>query len=106
MTSRRETWLLGKTMTCRIDRVLTDKGVTLCISGEITGPEVDTVRTALEQEDKAVVVDLQHVLLVDGQAAKFLALCEMKGIEFKNCPAYIREWVARERAQMKTDRAK
>lgn len=93
-------------MTCRIDRVLTDKGVTLCISGEITGQEVDTVRTALEQEDKAVAVDLQHVLLVDRQAAQFLALCEMKGIELKNRPAYIREWVARERAQMRTDEAK
>jgi hypothetical protein len=93
-------------MTCRIDRVLTDKGVTLCISGEITGQEVDTVRTALEQEDGGVAVDLQHVLLVDRQAAQFLALCEMKGIELKNPPAYIREWVASERAQMRTDEAK
>ena len=90
-------------MTCRIDRVLTDKGVTLCISGEITGHEVDTVRTALEQEDKAVAVDLQHVLLVDSEAAQFLARCELKGIELKSLPAYIREWVARERAQMSTD---
>lgn len=27
----------------------------------------------------------------------FLAECEAEGIELKNCPAYIREWITRER---------
>jgi len=31
--------------------------------------------------------------------AKFLAVSEANGIELRNCPAYIREWVARKRAQ-------
>lgn len=93
-----------KQMTCRIDRVVTDEhGVILHISGQITGQHVDTVRAALEQEDKKVVVDLKEVLLVDGEAVKLLALCEIRGIELRNSPAYIREWVAREKAQMRTD---
>jgi hypothetical protein len=94
-------------MTCRIDRALTtkDKGVVLYISGQITEQHIDTVRAALEQEEKAVAVDLKDVSLVDREAAKFLALCEMKGIELKNSPAYIREWVARERAQIDTDKS-
>jgi Domain of unknown function (DUF4259) len=32
-------------------------------------------------------------------AVKLLAVCETNGTELRNCPAYIREWVSRERAQ-------
>jgi hypothetical protein len=92
-------------MTCKIDRVLTnDSRVVLRISGHITGQDVETVRAALEQEDKAEAVDLRDVLLVDSEGAKCLAHCEMKGIELKNTPAYIREWVAREKADVHADR--
>ena len=93
-------------MTCRIDRVVTDEqGVILRISGRITGQHVDTVRAALEQEDEKVAVDLKEVLLVDGEAVKLLALCEIRGIELRNTPAYIREWIVREKAQMHTEGA-
>ena len=93
-------------MTCRIDRAVTeDHRVILHISGQITGQEVDIVRAALEQEDKKVAVDLKEVLLVDGEAVKLLVLCELTGIELRNAPAYILEWVAREKAQMDTDGA-
>ena len=61
-------------MTCKIDRVLTnDQGVVLRISGHITRQDVETVRALLEQEEKAVGVDLKDVLLVDREAAQFLA---------------------------------
>jgi ABC-type transporter Mla MlaB component len=92
-------------MTCRIDRVVTNHGVILHISGQITGQHVDTVRAALEQEDKKVAVDLKEVLLVDAEAVKLLALCEIRGIELRNSPAYIREWVARVKAQRRTEGA-
>jgi hypothetical protein len=92
-------------MTCRIDRVVTNHGVILHISGQITGQHVDTVRAALEQEGKIVAVDLKEVLLVDGEAVRLLALCEIRGIELRNSPAYIREWVAHEKAQMRTEGA-
>ena len=38
-------------------------------------------------------------LLVDREVVKLLALSEANGIELRNCPAYIREWIAKERAQ-------
>jgi hypothetical protein len=38
------------------------------------------------------------VLLVDREAIKLLAMRESNGVELRNCPAYIREWVTRERA--------
>jgi hypothetical protein len=78
--------------------------VILCISGRITTQNLDMLRDLLTQERGAVAIDLNDVLLVDGEAVKLLALSEAQGVELRNCPAYIREWVTRESAQMKTDR--
>ena len=90
------------TMTCRIDRLLVgEEGVLLSISGRITGQYVDVLRGLLEQERSAVAIDLKGVLLVDREAVQLLALSEAKGIELRNCPGYIREWIARERAKMR-----
>ncbi len=85
-------------MSCRIDRLVIGKElVILRISGRIGGPDVDLLRALLEQETSAVAIDLKEVLLVDREAVKLLALHESDGAELRNCPAYIREWVTRER---------
>jgi ABC-type transporter Mla MlaB component len=86
-------------MTCRIDRVVTRKGLLILhISGQITGKDVDLLRSLLEQEKSVAAIDLKDVLLVDRGAVTLLALSELNGAELRNCPAYIREWVTRERA--------
>jgi hypothetical protein len=85
------------TMSCKIDRVVTDGNlVVLSISGWITGEHVDLLRGLLEHEADAVVVDLRNVPFVDREAVKLLALIEAKGSELRNCPLYVREWVTRE----------
>ena len=83
-------------MTCRVDRVLIEQDVVLRISGRMTGDDLDVLRTALE-EGRVVAIDLTEVALVDRDAVKLLASIEGKGIELRHGPAYIREWVARER---------
>jgi anti-anti-sigma regulatory factor len=89
-------------MSCRIDRVVIgDDRVILHISGQITGQDVDLLRTLLEQERSAVAIDLKDIFLVDREAVKLLALRESNGAELRNCPAYIREWVTRERTRMR-----
>ena len=77
----------------------------LCISGRIARQDVDMLRALLEQERSAVAIDLKDVLLVDRKAVKLLALRESNGAELRNCPAYIREWVTRERADTNADRS-
>jgi hypothetical protein len=52
---------------------------------------------ALETDDHHLVLDLKDVTLVDPDAVKFLARWEAEGIKLQNCPAYIREWIERER---------
>jgi hypothetical protein len=91
-------------MTCRIDRVVSDESpVVLSVSGRITEEHVEMLRSVLEQESSGFAIDLKNVLLVDREAVKLLALHEANGTELRNCPPYVREWVARERAQANTD---
>jgi hypothetical protein len=86
-------------MSCRIDRVASgDNLIVLSVSGQITGQDVDTLRDVLQLEAGALAIDLKNVSLVDREAVQLLALSEDNGTELRNCPAYIREWIARDRA--------
>lgn len=85
-------------MTCRIDRVLLEQGVVLRISGQIAEEDLAVLRTALE-EGRVVALDLTEVELANRDAVTLLARTEGNGIELRHCPAYIREWVTKERGR-------
>lgn len=76
----------------------------LCISGTLTGEHVDTLRNVLRQEAGALAIDLKNVSLVGREAVQLLALIEFNGMELRNCPKYVREWVTREWADMHSER--
>jgi anti-anti-sigma regulatory factor len=85
-------------MSCKIERIVSQGAlVVLRISGRIDGEHVDTLRELIAQEKAGVAIDLTEALLVDREAVRLLAASEANGIELRNCPAYIREWTARER---------
>jgi ABC-type transporter Mla MlaB component len=72
--------------------------IVMTLSGRLN---VDNVRElsaflAAEQPGRAVVLDLKDVVLVDRAAVRFLRVCETDGNVLRNCPPYIREWIARE----------
>lgn len=83
-------------MTCRIDRIPTDQGLVLFISGRLAAEDTEVLRTSLD-ERQVVAIELAEVELVSRDAVKLLAQAEAKGIELRNCPGYIREWVTSER---------
>jgi hypothetical protein len=83
-------------MTCRIDRLSTERGLLLCISGRLTAKDLGVVRTSLH-ERRVVAIELAEVELVDRDAVKLLAQAEAEGIELRSCPAYISEWITKER---------
>jgi len=60
--------------------------------------ELQTLFTA-EADSRRIVLDLRDLTLVDQDAVSFLKRCEADNITLKNCPAYIREWITRERNQ-------
>jgi hypothetical protein len=70
--------------------------VVLRISGRIAANDVDVLRSAIDKERGAITIDLGEVGLVERDAVNLLALSEARGVELRNCPPYIREWIARE----------
>jgi anti-sigma factor RsiW len=84
-------------MTWRIDRLSTEQGLVLYISGRLAAEDLDVVRAALDG-GRAVAIELAEVELVSRDAVKLLAQAEDEGIELRSCPAYIREWMTNERA--------
>jgi hypothetical protein len=49
---------------------------------------------ALESSTRGVILELKDLVLVDRDAVGFLRACGEKGIELRNCPQYIRIWMA------------
>ena len=90
---------------CRVDRLIEPDLAVLRISGRITAQELEVLRAAVEEESGAVVIDLKDVGLIDGDAVRFFASIEANGDVLRNCPAFIREWVNRERAQTRPDQS-
>ena len=93
-------------MTCKIERVLAPGGfVVLRVSGRIDGTHVEMLRELTDKgkTTKGLAIDLTEVTIVSHEAVEVLTLAEARGIELKNCPAYIREWVSRQRERADTE---
>jgi hypothetical protein len=54
-----------------------------------------TVLTLSGYMEAAQVLELKE--LFDRDAVRFLKVCETDGMKLENCPAYVREWIDRER---------
>ena len=87
-------------MSCRIDRFQVEKDfVVLRISGRIAQDDVEILRAAIDQEQGAMVIDLEEISVVDRSAVDLLALSVARGVTLRNCRGYIREWNTREERQ-------
>jgi hypothetical protein len=92
----------------RIQRSEQGEGVRFMLSGRIEAEYLSELRRLVEGEERRrrLTLDLGEVKLVDRDAVTFLAQCEAAGATLENCPAYVREWVARERAEGNNRRCK
>ena len=54
---------------------------------------------AVEPPGRSIVLDLKDLVLVDRETVSFLRRCESQGIVLRNCPPYIRSWMAGGEAQ-------
>jgi hypothetical protein len=93
-------------MSFRIERLVGGEyTVVFRVSGRMQAEHLDTLRDLLRREKGKVILDLREITLVDREAVTFLAFSEANEVELKNCSAYIREWVDRERSRRDGDRA-
>ena len=84
-------------MTLRIERITERGSVVFVFSGRIRSHQLPDLRSLLLNSQSSVIaLDLRNVRLVDRETVRFLASLTSDGIELRNCPEYIREWVAQE----------
>ena len=85
----------------KIQRTTDGQRVVFTLSGHIEGDQVAELQRlfTLEADGVSLVLDLHEVELVDREAVQFLAQCEAEGTTLVHCPAYIREWIEREKVQ-------
>jgi hypothetical protein len=86
----------------RIQRASNGK-IVFTLSGRIDPEDINELRRLFGLEPSAVrvVLNLKELVLVDGEAVEFLGGCEAAGMTLKDCPAYVRTWIDRERGQNK-----
>jgi len=79
----------------RIRRSQDRLSVVFALSGRIGEKDVSELKKLLEAEVEGVdiTLDLEEVRLVDREAVRFLAACEVQGMKLKDCPSYIRKWI-------------
>jgi anti-anti-sigma regulatory factor len=73
--------------------------VVIKLSGRMDAEDLTDLETLItaEADGRRIVLDLRDLTLVDQDAVSFLKRCEADNITLKNCPAYIREWITRQR---------
>jgi anti-anti-sigma regulatory factor len=83
----------------KLQKMPDGKRVLLKLSGRIDADGLPALRKAFASEAGGdnLVLDLSEVDLAGQEAVKFLAGCEASGMQLRNCPAYIRDWISRER---------
>lgn len=82
----------------RIQRAVNGQ-VVLTVSGQLDAENLAELQNLIESETatRPIVLDLKDLTLVDREAVGFLERCESGSVRLTHCPAYIREWIARER---------
>ena len=75
--------------------------VIFTVSGRMDAENLDELKKLFisEARGRRITLDLKELTLVDQDAVSFLERCEAENTQLKNCPAYIREWITRERGQ-------
>lgn len=68
------------------------------LSGQLNTEGFSELQRLIEHSANGhpIIIDLRDIQLVDRYGVAALAACEAAGIEIRNCPAYVRDWMSRE----------
>ena len=84
-------------MTLRIERSARQRFTVFTLSGRMEAEHVSELKELFDRDYRKIILDLRNLRLADRDAMRFLRGCEADGMKLKNCPAYIREWMDREK---------
>jgi anti-anti-sigma regulatory factor len=73
--------------------------VVFTLSGRMDEEHIAELETLIgsEANGRQIVLDLKNLTLAGQDAIRLLERCEADGVTLKNCAAYVREWVTRQR---------
>jgi hypothetical protein len=80
-------------MTFKIEKSFEGPKPVFRLSGRAKIDQLDEIRSLFSTKTRMAILDLKELRLVDRGVVEFLSLCEAEGIELRNCPPYIREWI-------------
>jgi hypothetical protein len=84
-------------MTLRIERSARQRLTVLALSGRMEAEHVTELNRHFDRDYRDIILDLRDLRLADRDAVRFVRRCEADGMTLENCPAYIREWIDREK---------
>ena len=74
------------------------QGMTIfALSGRMEAEEIAELKALFDKDYRTIVLNLRDLRLADRDAVRFLRSCERDGMKLENCPAYVREWIDREK---------
>jgi predicted metal-binding protein len=59
--------------------------------------QVPELKELFDSDYRNIILDLRDMRMADRDAVRFLRGCEAVGMKLENCPAYVREWIDREK---------
>jgi anti-anti-sigma regulatory factor len=73
--------------------------VVFTLSGQMDEEATAGLQAVIRSEanGRRIALDLRDLTLVNEDGVIFLESCESNGITLQNCPAYVREWITRQR---------
>ena len=84
-------------MTLRIESSTRQRFTVFTLSGRMEAEHISELKELFDRDYREIILDLRDLRLADREAVKFLRGCERDGMKFENCPAYVREWMDREK---------
>jgi hypothetical protein len=86
-------------MTLRVERSARQGFTVFELSGRIEADHIAGLKELFELglNRQRVILDLIDLKLVDREGVRFLMRCEAEGMKLEHCPAYVREWMEREK---------
>jgi hypothetical protein len=84
-------------MTLRIERSAAQGFTVFTLSGRMEADQIAELKELFGRDYRNIILDLRDLRLAHRAAVRFLRACEADGMKLENCPAYVREWMDREK---------
>jgi len=84
-------------MTWKIERISAEDGFTVFrLSGHIQSEHVMKIEEMISRESNRIALDLSELTLIDRDAVSYLTRCKQRGIQLRNSPWFLTEWISKQ----------